>query len=74
VATHTSGVRTTAASPGRVRCWLEGLILGLGVPAAIWVVSKLVSVSIPAADHGTPAQRFLLWVSHVMVAEWATIT
>ena len=47
------GVQTATASSGRLLCWLESLILGLGVPAAIWVVSKLISISVPAAVHGS---------------------
>jgi len=55
-----SGVQTSSASSGWLLCWVESLILGLGVPAAFWANSKLISISIPAALHGTPGQRFLL--------------
>jgi membrane protease YdiL (CAAX protease family) len=71
--TGISGVKTDSKSPGRLTCWLESLIIGLGVPAAIWIISKLISSSIPAAVHGSPAQRFLLWILGGVIAEWAFV-
>lgn len=68
--THASGVQMASGSPGRLLCWVESLILALGVPAAIWGVSKLISISVPAALHGSPEQRFLLWISAGVVVEW----
>jgi hypothetical protein len=60
--THVSRVQTASAASGRLVCWLESLIVGLGIPAAIWIISKLISLSIPAAVHGSAEQRFLLWI------------
>jgi len=70
---RTSGVQTASASPNRFMCWLESLILGLGIPAAIWIISKLISFSIPAAVHGSPEQRFLLWILGGVIVEWAFV-
>src|SRR5207302_406113 len=70
---HASGVQTAASPSNRTRCWVEFLILGLGVPAAIWAVSKLITVCIPAAAHGSAGQRFLLWISGRVVVEWAFV-
>jgi membrane protease YdiL (CAAX protease family) len=52
---------------------VESLILGLGVPAAIWAVSRLISLSIPAAVHGSQEQRFLLWILGGVVVEWSFV-
>src|SRR5580692_5520099 len=64
--TQASGVRGVTV----LQCWVESLILGLGIPAAIWVVSKFISVSIPAAVHGSAEQRFFFWFSAGVVVEW----
>src|ERR1700757_1592737 len=53
-----------------VRLWTEFVILGLGLPAAIWVASKLIKLSIPAATQGSTAERFLWWVTGPAIAEW----
>ena len=71
--TGVSAMQTASASPGRLLCWLESLILGLGVPAAIWVISKLISLSIPAAVHGSAEQRFLLWILGGVIVEWVFV-
>lgn len=62
-----------SAPTPRVRCWIEALILGLGVPAGFWLVSKIVTSSIPAAVSGSPEQRFLLWILGGTIAEWTFI-
>jgi len=54
----------------RFRCWLEAVILALGVPAAIWCVSNLIKLSIPAALHGSPEQRYMLWIAGGAIVEW----
>ena len=54
MATQASGVKGVTASPSRLQCWVESLALGLGIPSAIWAVSRLISLSIPAAVHGSP--------------------
>ena len=53
-----------------VRLWTEFVILGLGLPAAIWVAAKLIKLSIPAATHGSPGERFLWWIAGPAIAEW----
>jgi membrane protease YdiL (CAAX protease family) len=64
------GVEAVTPPSGRLQCWGESLILGLGIPSAIWAVSRLISVSIPAAVHGSPEQRFFFWLSAGVVVEW----
>jgi hypothetical protein len=58
---HTSvGGYGITASSSRLHCWVESLILGLGIPSAIWAVSPVISVSIPAAVHVPGGARLLL--------------
>jgi membrane protease YdiL (CAAX protease family) len=57
-------------SAGRLRCWLKSLILGLGIPAGIWVVSGVISLSIPSAVHASPEERYFLWLSAGVIVEW----
>jgi membrane protease YdiL (CAAX protease family) len=54
----------------RIACWIEFLILGLGLPATIRAISKLITLSFPASVHGSPAERFLLWVTGPAIVEW----
>jgi membrane protease YdiL (CAAX protease family) len=54
----------------RLLCWIECLILGLGLPAAIWVVSRLIRLYVPATTHGSPEQRFFLWLVAGLIVEW----
>lgn len=68
-----SQIQTAKQSRIQMLCWIESLILGLGVPAAIWVVSKIISLSLPAAVHGSPASRFLLWILGGVIVEWAFV-
>ena len=68
-----SGVQIVGAPPGGLRCWVESLMLGLGVPVAIWLVSRLITLSVPAAVHGSPEQRFLLWIMGGGIVEWSFI-
>jgi membrane protease YdiL (CAAX protease family) len=58
---------------GRFLCWMECLILGLGLPAGIWVVSSLIRLNIPAAVHGSPEQRFFLWIVAGVIVEWVFV-
>jgi hypothetical protein len=68
---HTSaGVTGAAASSSRLHYWVESLISGLGIPSAIWAVSRVISVSIPAAVHGSPEERVFYWLSAGVVVEW----
>ena len=59
-----------AARHFQTRLWTEFVILGLGLPAAIWVASKLIKLSIPAATGGSPGERFLWWITGPAIAEW----
>jgi membrane protease YdiL (CAAX protease family) len=71
--TGISAVQTARSSSGQRLCWVESLILGLGFPAAMWAVSRLISFSIPAAVHGSDEQRYLLYILRVVVVEWAFV-
>jgi membrane protease YdiL (CAAX protease family) len=73
MATKASGVRAIGRSSGRVRCWVESAILALGSPLTIWGVSRLISVSVPSASHGSPEQRFLLWASEGAIVLWSGV-
>jgi membrane protease YdiL (CAAX protease family) len=68
-----SGTRAVGNTSGRVQCWVESVILALGSPIAIWVFSRLISVLVPAASHGSPEQRFLLWASEGAVVLWSFV-
>ncbi len=63
------GAQEAKRSCGWIQHWLEFLILALGVPSAIWAVSKLILLFVPAAIHGSPEQRYMLWISGGLV-EW----
>src|ERR1700738_579458 len=63
-------VKGVAAPDSRLQCWVESLLLGLGIPSAILVVSKIIAVSIPAAVHGSPEQRFFFWFIAGVIVEW----
>ena len=71
--THVSRVPMASASSDRLVCWLESLIVGLGIPAAIWIVSKLISLSVPAAVHGSAEQRFFFWMLGGGIVEWGFV-
>jgi hypothetical protein len=51
-------VRADAGTPptSRPLCWVESLTLGLGIPAMIWLFSKFITGSIPAAVSGSAEQ------------------
>ena len=68
-----SGLRSGRGGSGQLSCWVESLLLALGVPAGIWLVSRLLSASIPAATHGSSEQRFLLWILGGALVEWAFV-
>lgn len=57
----------------RSRCWLEALVLALGVPAAIWAFSKIVMAAVPLATTVTPEQRWVLWLVGGVAAEWTFV-
>jgi len=66
----TSTLDKTAVSHFPLRLWTEFVVLGLGLPAAIWIASQLIKLSIPASKHGSPAERFLWWIAGPAIAEW----
>jgi membrane protease YdiL (CAAX protease family) len=66
----TSALDDGAVNHSPVRLWTEFVILGLGLPAAIWLCSQLIRRSIPAATHGSPSERFLWWITGAAIAEW----
>lgn len=68
--TQTSRVGEIPPTSGRLRCWEESLVLALGITFGIWALSKLIRLSIPAAVHGSPGQRFLLSITGVLGTEW----
>ena len=70
IATRPSSGDTVSYSTPRPTCWIEALIVGLGLPATIWVASRIITVSVPAATNGSPGQRFLLWITGPSIAEW----
>ena len=59
-----------APPSGRLQCWVESLLLRFGMPAAIWAVSRLLTLSIPAAVRGSPEQRFFYWLIAGAIVEW----
>ena len=71
--TQSSRLQPITTSTVRLTCWVESLILGLGIPAAIWVLSRLISSYVPAATSGSPAQRFLLWILGGVLVEWVFV-
>jgi membrane protease YdiL (CAAX protease family) len=73
VETSVSEVRSDGAWSGRLLCWVESLILGLGMPAGIWVVSRSISLYIPAAIRGSREQRFLFWILGGVIVEWSFV-
>jgi membrane protease YdiL (CAAX protease family) len=70
MATQAWGVKAVTPPSGRLQCWVESLVLGVGIPSAIWAVSRLISASIPAAVHGSPEQRFFWWLTGGVIVEW----
>jgi membrane protease YdiL (CAAX protease family) len=70
MATQALGANAFTPPTGRLRCWVESLTLGLGIPAMIWVFSKFITGSIPAAVSGSPEQRFFFWFIAGVIAEW----
>ncbi len=68
--TLTVGVTAAIPPSGRLRCWVESLVLGLGIPAMIWCFSKFITSSVPAAVNGSPQQRFFFWFIAGVIVEW----
>ncbi len=57
----------------RRQCWLEWLALGFGLPALISALSKLVTLSVPAARTGTLGERYLWSLAGPIIAEWVFV-
>ena len=55
------------------RCWIEWAVVGFGLPAVTSGLAKLVDWTVPAAQHGSVSQRFLLHVSGGIAGEWLFI-
>jgi membrane protease YdiL (CAAX protease family) len=55
------------------RCWIEWGILGFGLPACMTAASSLVRFSIPASQHGSLGQRYVLSIVGGVIAEWAFV-
>ena len=70
---NTAKLQAISTSPDRVRCWIEALILGLGLPAAIWVFSQAVKKTVPLSATGTAEQRWILWLVGGVLAEWVFV-
>jgi membrane protease YdiL (CAAX protease family) len=70
MATQTVRVKSVTPPSGRLRCWVDSLTLGLGIPALIWSFSKLITSSVPAAVSGSPEQRFFFWFIAGVITEW----
>lgn len=68
--TNGSRPQEITQTSNQFRCWMESLILAFGIPTGIWALSKLITLSIPAAVHGSPGQRFLLSITGVLATEW----
>jgi membrane protease YdiL (CAAX protease family) len=68
--TRSSTLDDSAVSHFPVRLWTEFLILGLGLPAAIWLATKLIKLLISRATQGSPGERFLWWITGPSIAEW----
>jgi membrane protease YdiL (CAAX protease family) len=71
--TQASGVLPVGKASGQVQCWVESIVLSLGSPLAIWGVSRLISLSVPAATHGSPEQRFVIWAIEGAVVLWSLV-
>jgi len=67
---ETASARQPVVPPPRLRCWLESAILAFGFPVVIWAISKLITLYMPTALHGSVEQRFLLHISGGLIAEW----
>jgi membrane protease YdiL (CAAX protease family) len=56
--------------PRRRDCWWAFILIGCGLPGAIWLCSRLINMLFPVAAHGSPEQRFLLWIVGGAIPEW----
>jgi hypothetical protein len=70
MATQPLGPKAKDTVSARHSCWVVSLVLALGIPGGIWIVSKLITASLTAAIHGSPEQRFFLWFSAGLIVEW----
>src|SRR5207237_1995412 len=70
IVTRPSSGDTVSYSTPRPTCWIEALILGLVVPATIFVRYRIFTFSVPTATNSSPGQRFLLCITGPSIAEW----
>ena len=54
----------------RRTCWLEWTTVSFGLPALTPLLAKLLSATVPAVQHGSDPQRFLLSFAPGILAEW----
>jgi membrane protease YdiL (CAAX protease family) len=57
----------------RRRCWVEWTIVSFGLPALTPWLAKLIKTSLPAAQHGSEPQRFLLSFAAGILSEWIVV-
>jgi membrane protease YdiL (CAAX protease family) len=57
----------------RLNCWAVASLVGLGMPAAIWVTKKLTTLLVPAAVCGSHEQRYIWSILEVAIVEWLTV-
>jgi membrane protease YdiL (CAAX protease family) len=43
------------------------------MPAAIWLINRVIAYSVPSATHGTHEQRYIWSILGVAIVEWATV-
>lgn len=68
--TEPLGPKAKSSAPARHPCWINSLVLALGIPGGIWIASKFITASVPMAVHGSPEQRFFFWLSAGVIVEW----
>jgi len=68
--TQSLGAKAKNTMSVRHPCWVDSLVLALGIPAGIWVVSRFISALSPAAVHGSSEQRFFFWFIAGVIVEW----
>jgi membrane protease YdiL (CAAX protease family) len=57
----------------RRRCWLGWAVLSFGLPGLIAGASELVNSAVPAAQHGTLEQRYVVSLAGGAIAEWVFV-
>jgi CAAX protease family protein len=70
---HASRLQLVDTSPRQGWCWIEALILGLGLPATIWALAQLVKAAVALSVTGTAEQRWALSLVGGILAEWVFV-